>query len=161
MVTSGAFAGPVVLLGISLSSKDEPAFFRAIIRMGSVLGSLLWYTAWFLAAAVVVLIVALLTGPYPWAVRLRGWTVDVWRAGVTAVRGHESSETVTWVAAHRDPLMVGGAVVAALLLFFGNLSLWWFLLFAIVIGAYELIVYRVAERANAPTPPVGPANPAM
>jgi hypothetical protein len=126
-----------------------------------VLGSLLWYTAWFLAAAVIILLVALLTGPYPWAVRLRGWTVDVWRAGVTAVRGHESSETVTWVAAHRDPLMVGGAVVAALLLFFGNLSLWWFLLFAIVIGAYELIVYRVAERANTATPPVGPVNPAM
>jgi pimeloyl-ACP methyl ester carboxylesterase len=40
MVASGGFSGPVVLLGISLSSKDEPAFFRAIIRMGSVLGTL-------------------------------------------------------------------------------------------------------------------------
>ena len=40
MVASGGFAGPVVLLGISLSTKDEPAFFRAIVRLGSVLGSL-------------------------------------------------------------------------------------------------------------------------
>jgi pimeloyl-ACP methyl ester carboxylesterase len=40
LVTSGGFAGPVVLLGISLSAKDEPAFFRAIVRLGSVLGSL-------------------------------------------------------------------------------------------------------------------------
>ena len=40
MVTSGSFAGPVVLLGISLSSKDEPVFFRAIVRLGSVLGTL-------------------------------------------------------------------------------------------------------------------------
>src|SRR5205823_3565525 len=40
MVVSGAFAGPVVLLGISLSSADEPRFFRAIIRLGSVLGTL-------------------------------------------------------------------------------------------------------------------------
>lgn len=40
MVVSGAFAGPAVLLGISLSTKDEPAFFRAIVRLGSVLGSL-------------------------------------------------------------------------------------------------------------------------
>src|SRR5215212_1700306 len=40
MVVSGAFAGPVVLLGISLSSPDEPLFFRAIIRLGSVLGTL-------------------------------------------------------------------------------------------------------------------------
>jgi pimeloyl-ACP methyl ester carboxylesterase len=40
MVVSGAFAGPVVLLGVSLSTKDEPAFFRAIAQLGSVLGGL-------------------------------------------------------------------------------------------------------------------------
>ncbi|MCU1355486.1 MAG: hypothetical protein JWM89_904 [Acidimicrobiales bacterium] len=40
MVVSGAFAGPVVLLGVSLSAADEPGFFRAIIRLGSVLGTL-------------------------------------------------------------------------------------------------------------------------
>jgi pimeloyl-ACP methyl ester carboxylesterase len=40
MVTSGGFDGPLVLLGISLSAKDEPAFFHAIVRLGSVLGSL-------------------------------------------------------------------------------------------------------------------------
>ena len=40
MVASGSFTGPVVLLGISLSAKDEPAFFRAIVRLGSVLGGL-------------------------------------------------------------------------------------------------------------------------
>ena len=40
MVVSGGFTGPVVLLGISLSAPDEPAFFRAIIRLGSVLGTL-------------------------------------------------------------------------------------------------------------------------
>src|SRR5438876_4033773 len=40
MVVSGAFAGPVVLLGVSLSAADEPGFFRAIIRLGSILGTL-------------------------------------------------------------------------------------------------------------------------
>ena len=40
MVVSGAFTGPVVLLGVSLSAPDEPGFFRAIIRLGSVLGTL-------------------------------------------------------------------------------------------------------------------------
>jgi pimeloyl-ACP methyl ester carboxylesterase len=40
MATSGAFKGPLVLLGISLSERDEPAFFRAIVRLGTVLGSL-------------------------------------------------------------------------------------------------------------------------
>jgi pimeloyl-ACP methyl ester carboxylesterase len=40
MVVSGAFDGPVVLLGVSLSTKDEPAFFRGLVRLGSVLGGL-------------------------------------------------------------------------------------------------------------------------
>ena len=40
MVVSRAFTGPVVLLGVSLSAPDEPGFFRAIIRLGAVLGTL-------------------------------------------------------------------------------------------------------------------------
>jgi pimeloyl-ACP methyl ester carboxylesterase len=40
IVVSGAFAGPVVLLGVSLSPPDEPGFFRASIRLGSILGTL-------------------------------------------------------------------------------------------------------------------------
>lgn len=40
MVVSGAFVGPIVLLGVSLSAADEPAFLRAIIRLGSFLGTL-------------------------------------------------------------------------------------------------------------------------
>jgi len=35
MVVSGAFTGPVVLLGVSLSTKDEPWFFRALVRLGA------------------------------------------------------------------------------------------------------------------------------
>ena len=34
MIASGRFTGPVVLLGVSLSAEDEPAFFRAIVRLG-------------------------------------------------------------------------------------------------------------------------------
>jgi pimeloyl-ACP methyl ester carboxylesterase len=40
MVASGAFCGPVVLLGASLSASDEPGFFRAIVGLGGLLGSL-------------------------------------------------------------------------------------------------------------------------
>jgi pimeloyl-ACP methyl ester carboxylesterase len=40
MIVSGAFTGPAVLLGVSLSTKDEPAFFRGLIRLGGVLGNL-------------------------------------------------------------------------------------------------------------------------
>jgi surfactin synthase thioesterase subunit len=40
MVVSGAFSGPAVLLASSFSPPDEPRAFRAIGRLGSVLGTL-------------------------------------------------------------------------------------------------------------------------
>src|SRR5262245_53630085 len=40
MAASGAFRGPAVLMGISLSPRDEPAFFHAIVRLGKSFGSL-------------------------------------------------------------------------------------------------------------------------
>jgi pimeloyl-ACP methyl ester carboxylesterase len=40
MVVSGAFAGPVVLLALSLSPTSEPRSFRALIRLCSILGTL-------------------------------------------------------------------------------------------------------------------------
>ena len=42
MAASGGFRGPVVLLGISLSPRDEPAFLRALNGLTVVLGSLPW-----------------------------------------------------------------------------------------------------------------------
>jgi hypothetical protein len=39
MVLSGHFQGPVVLLGISLTTEDEAAFFRAVIRASEKVGS--------------------------------------------------------------------------------------------------------------------------
>jgi pimeloyl-ACP methyl ester carboxylesterase len=39
MVVSGSFTVPVVLLGISLSSEDESAFFRGLVQTSTVLGS--------------------------------------------------------------------------------------------------------------------------
>ena len=38
MVLSGHFQGPVVLLGISLTTEDEAAFFRAVVRASQKLG---------------------------------------------------------------------------------------------------------------------------
>ena len=40
MAASGGFTGRTVLLGISLSAADEPAFFHAIVGLGRVLGGL-------------------------------------------------------------------------------------------------------------------------
>jgi pimeloyl-ACP methyl ester carboxylesterase len=42
MAASGAFRGPVLLLGISLSLRDEPAFLRVLNWLAVPLGSLPW-----------------------------------------------------------------------------------------------------------------------
>ena len=39
MVLSGHFQGPVVLLGISLTTEDEAAFFRGVVRASQKVGS--------------------------------------------------------------------------------------------------------------------------
>ena len=51
------------------------------------LGTLLRYTGWMLAITLLVIVVALLTGPYPWAVRLRTWVRDLFAALVSAAKG--------------------------------------------------------------------------
>jgi hypothetical protein len=129
------------------AKPENQAAARAVVDQ--VLGSLLRYTGWLLAIALVVLVVALLTGPYPWAVRLRGWAADLGRAASGAVRGREVGGAAVWVAGHRDAMMLGGAAVAMLLLLLIDLSLVGLLVLAIALVAYELLVYRLGAATRA------------
>jgi hypothetical protein len=125
---------------------ENQAAARAVVDQ--VLGALLRYTGWLLVFALVVLVIALLTGPYPWAVRIRGWTADIAAAAVGAVRGRRTSGSLDWVAGHRDVLMLGGAAVGVLLLLLANLSLWGFVGLVLVFVLYEVIVYRAGISAR-------------
>ena len=130
--------------GNTIVGKVKPenqAAARAVVDQ--VLAALLRYTGWLLLFSLLVLLIALVTGPYPWAVRIRGWTADLAGAAVGTVR--ERKVSVTWVAAHRDVLMLAGAAVGLLLLFLANLSLVGFLVLVIVFAIYEIVVYRTAE----------------
>ena len=119
---------------------ENQAAARAVVDQ--VIGALLRYTGWLLAFALLVLVIALITGPYPWAVRIRRWTADIAAAAVGAVRGRQGSGSLDWVAGHRDVLMLGGAGVGVLLLLLANLSLWGFVGLLVVFGLYELVIYR-------------------
>ena len=119
------------------------------------LGSLLRYTGWFLVIAVVIAVVTLLSGPYPWAVRLRHFVADLGRAFGGAVRGRDTTGAVAWVIARRDALMLGIAFLGALVLLVANLSIAGFLVLAVLVAACEIVVYRVGTvpsgGAEAPT----------
>jgi hypothetical protein len=126
---------------VDQAKPENQAAARAVIDQ--LLGSLLRYTGWLLAIAFVLLVVALVTGPYPWAVRLRDWAADLGGAASGTVRGREVGGAAAWVASHRDAMMLGGAAVATLLLLLIDLSLVGLLVLAIALVAYELLVYRL------------------
>jgi hypothetical protein len=128
---------------VGLAKPENQAAARDVVD--SVLSSLLTYTARLLWIAVIVAVVALVSGPYPWAVAIRRWTVEVWRAGVGAARGAELPRAPAWVAAHRDALMLGAAVLALLVLLVVDLSVGWFLVIAVITVAVELVLYRLGS----------------
>ena len=134
---------------VSMAKPENQAAVQAII--GAFLSSLLLATKRILWVLFVVLIVAVVTAPYPWAVRARAWVGDAGRAGVGAVRGAEVGPAAAWVGARRDALMLAGAIVAAIILLFASISLGWFLVLAIVLVLYELAVYRIAEASRVRT----------
>jgi hypothetical protein len=55
----------------------------------------------------------------------------------------EGMPAAAWIGGHRDALMLGGAAVFVLVLPVANLSVGWFLLVALLLSAYELLVYRL------------------
>jgi hypothetical protein len=107
-----------------------------------ILGSLLRYTGWLLAATVIVLLVALVTGPYPWAIRIRGWVRDLGKAIAGLAKPGEGAPAAGWVAAHRDAVMLGLALLGIVVMLLWDLSIGGFLLLALVIGVLELFAYR-------------------
>jgi hypothetical protein len=109
------------------------------------LSSLLAYTKWLLTAALVTLVIALVTGPYRWAVRLRRGIVDLVELAGGLVRGTEAGPAARWVAAHRDLVMVvaAGLFVVALLAF--DLTMTWFIVLLVVLALVELAAWRTAE----------------
>jgi hypothetical protein len=127
-------------------AKDEnAAAARAVVD--AVLGTLLRYTGWLLAIALVTVVVALVTGPYPWAVRIRGWVREVGAAVAGLARGGDGGAAPAWIAAHGDILMMGGAVLAVLVLLIADLSIGGFLLVALALALYEWGLHRVRSAA--------------
>jgi hypothetical protein len=95
--------------------------------------------------------VAAVTGPYPWARRLRAGVVSGAQLVMsTAGDRAQDQATLDWVAERRDALRIGGALVGLVLLFWLDVSWFGFLLLAGLVGAYELLVTRLAEQGTGP-----------
>jgi hypothetical protein len=105
-------------------------------------------TAWVLAVAVVVLVIAVLCGPYRWAVAMRSWVKRTGRGIAGARSGGRRGPAVAWIASHAAGLQLAGAVVAGILLLIVSVSWLSFLIIGVLLAAYEVCLQRIK-----PAPP--------
>ena len=124
---------------------------RAVVE--ELVGPLVLATGVLLAVFAIGVAAAVLTGDYPWAVRLRE------RLGVTAGAARERATddaTVVWVRGHREALQIGAAAVGVLLLWFFELSWLGVVIVLVLVGGFALLVQRIGAVEGEE---VGPASP--
>lgn len=146
---------------LNLGKPANRAARSAILQQ--VLGGLYDVTWWLLLAGLIVVAVALLTGPYRWAVSTRSGIATGARkagnlasAGVHGVTaGTGSDRTVAWVRRHIELLSIAGAVVGLILLLAINVSWWGALLILVLLGLYEWWLQRLRPR-DITLPPSSP-----
>ena len=117
------------------------------------LDGLFYATGAVVIVGLTLVVLALLTGPYGWAVVLRRTTVTIVRtatdAGGRVTSGVDTDGVVAWVEARRSALQLGGVLAAVLLMLVFDLSWWWFLALLALLACFELLVWRL----RAPPPP--------
>jgi hypothetical protein len=128
---------------IANASPEAQGAVQAVVD--AVLGSLLRYTGWLLAIALVTIVVAVATAQYGWVVRGRVAVGGAASAAFGMVRGTQGGPAAVWIGAHRDLLLAGVAVLTLVLLLWLNLSFWWALLLLVLAGLVALAVWRTAE----------------
>jgi hypothetical protein len=156
-LSTGAAVGLVLIRRIAIMSRndlydrvDTQRFPSVRVLTDELMESLFRYTAILLAIVLLTLLIALITGPYPWAVTVRGWVRDGARGIASAFAGRDVPDTgrVHWIRDHRDALMLAGGVVALLLLLLFNLSWWAFAIVTVVIALYEIALARLGHEPD-------------
>ena len=141
-----------------LINLGQPANRAArVVILHHVLHGYFTVSYWTVVALLVVLAVALLTGPYAWARSFRhhlaGAAIFAGHL-VAASAGHATDDTAAaWVRRHRDVLRIAGLVVAALLVLALSVSLIGLIIIAAVLALYEWWVHRMSQASPAVAEP--------
>jgi hypothetical protein len=160
-LTVGGAVGLVIIRRIAIIARDrlfervDTVKFPSVrVLTDQLMASLFRYTAILLAIVLLTALIALITGPYPWAVTLRGWVRDGARGVAAAFSGEQLPDTgrVRWIRDHRDGLMLGGALLAVALLLLFDLSLWGFVIAGVVIALYEIALARLGHEPEEAEP---------
>jgi hypothetical protein len=157
----GAAVGVIVLrrvlfaLGDELSAAPKIQVNRNAVRVivDRFFDPLLSATEILLGGLLLIAVVAVLTGPYPWMVSLRHRVARLFRAIFHAVSDRATDDaTVSWVAAHRDAVQIGAAALAMVVLWAVDLSWPGVLVVLVLLG----VVVVAVQRIEAPPPSVTP-----
>jgi hypothetical protein len=151
-ITVGTLIGLVVLRRLGFWLEDEvaarastPEGARALRAITSdVLSSFFGISRTLIILGLVLVFIALITGPYRWAVVTREKTAALFRSGIsTAGEAAHQESTVVWIRAHREALQLGGAIAAVVIFLFFDLSWPLFLIIGGLLVAYELALLRM------------------
>jgi hypothetical protein len=143
--------------GVLAGDAHNPQLAQTIF--GYLLNGFFVLTAWVLGVALVVLVLAVLAGPYRWAVAFRSWMRRAWHS-ITGARGGDHRGVVGWMASHAAGLQLAGAVVAGILLLIVPVSWLSFLIIGVLLAAYEVYLQRIKPAPPDETsPPSGPDDP--
>ena len=148
----GSMVGIVVLRRLTMWVEDQvvdlaqrPDGERALGAItDQVFGSFFAVTLIVIVVGLAIVAIALITGPYGWAVTTRTKTSALARGVVSTAKDPARQEsTVVWVRAHREALQLGGAIVFVLLVLVLDLSWLGFLVLGGLIALYELWLARL------------------
>jgi hypothetical protein len=128
---------------VNLVKPENQAAVRAVAE--ALVQWFLDYSVWFLVVALLTVLIAAVTGPYPWALWLRAAAADLARNTVHPDGSVPVGAPSAWVAAHRIPVMAAIGVVAVVVLWWADFSALWWLLFVLLVGVLEFTAWRVAR----------------
>ncbi len=132
--------------GVLASDAHDPQLAQSVL--GYLLNGFFVLTAWVLGVALVLLVLAVLAGPYRWAVAFRSWVKRTWGNIAGARTSTRRGPEVAWLASHAAGLQLAGAVAAGILLLIVSVSWLSFLIIGVLLAAYEIYLQRIK-----PAPP--------
>jgi hypothetical protein len=155
----GIALGTVILRRLGIRLEDDvvdivkPENQDAVrVIVGAFVSSLLDATQWILAIAAVVAIVAVVSGPYPWARSFRSRVAagarDVGAVVRAAVTGDVDTPAARWLAEHREIVQGAAIVVGILILLWADLSWFGLLVLLALVAAVVVGAQRIADAAG-------------
>jgi hypothetical protein len=126
--------------GVLAGAAHNPQLASTVL--GDLLHGFFVLTAWVLGVALVILVIALLAGPYRWASAFRSWVQRAWHS-IAGARGGDRQGKLAWIGSHAAGLQLAGAVVAGILLLIVSVSWLSFLIIGVLLAVYEVFLQRI------------------